>query len=120
MSDNQYTFENNEAEDLDKKYTSNYQINIIRSDSITKNNNKKSHEPFYLQNIEEVGSASPRSNLRSISCISPRIHSKENVDFYKMSQKELEIDQLITNKLKSKLGFDDLIKDPQISKFIKK
>ena len=92
-----------EEEDSTIKILVDYQINIIHSEP----NNKKDKEPFYIK--DRRTSKSPRSN------------SSSKVNFFKkMNKKEIEIDQLITNKLKSTGGFEAFITDPQISKLLKK
>jgi hypothetical protein len=81
----------------------NWKVNIIHSEP----ENKKNREPFYIQDRR------PRSPCRS--------NSSNTVCFFrKMDKKDAAMDALITNKLKSTMGFDAFISDPTIEELLKK
>lgn len=81
----------------------NYQINIIETEPVISESNKKH---FYLLDKR------PRSPLKFKSSIT--------VPIRKMNPDELEIDEEITKKIKTHAEFEDLIADPMVKKFLKK
>ncbi len=105
MSDDGERTVNDNSSDLDStlKIRVDYQINIIHSEP----NTKVYKEPYYIK--DRRPSKSPN-----------RSNSSSRVNFFKMNKKEMEIDEIITNKLKSTQGFEEFITDPQISKLFKK